>query len=165
MPPGYQAYGAGAAQFNYASWGARVGGFILNGLAGALFGLPALIALLAGPRKIESCNVQGYSYCRVPTGGTWAIFAVLLVAGMVTFIVLYSKAVGSTGQFWGHKAAGVRIVDANTGGPIGSTKAFFRYLLSVVNSAPCYLGYLWPLWDQRHQTFTDKIFGTVSVRA
>jgi uncharacterized RDD family membrane protein YckC len=28
-----------------------------------------------------------------------------------------------------------------------------------------YLGYLWPLWDPRKQTFADKIVGSVVVRA
>ena len=25
------------------------------------------------------------------------------------------------------------------------------------------LGYLWPIWDRKHQTFADKICGTVVV--
>ncbi len=28
----------------------------------------------------------------------------------------------------------------------------------------CYLGYLWPLWDKKKQTFADKIFGTYSIK-
>jgi uncharacterized RDD family membrane protein YckC len=27
----------------------------------------------------------------------------------------------------------------------------------------CYVGYLWPLWDDKRQTFADKILGTVVV--
>jgi len=37
------------------------------------------------------------------------------------------------------------------------------YLLSL-DGLPCYLGYLWPLWDSKRQTFADKIVGTVVVR-
>ena len=33
----------------------------------------------------------------------------------------------------------------------------------VLDSLPCYLGYLWPLWDAKRQTFADKIMSTVVV--
>ncbi len=151
---------------NFASWGARVGGYILNYLSSLLFALPAIIAFFAGPREYTECTIDGQpELCKLPTSSGWAIIAVLGVIGLIAFFVMYCKAVGTTGQFWGHKAAGVRIVDANTGGPIGGGKAFGRYLLHVVDAVPCYLGFLWPLWDKKKQTFADKIVGTVSVRA
>ena len=33
----------------------------------------------------------------------------------------------------------------------------------IVDALPCYLGFLWPLWDQKRQTFADKIVNTVVV--
>lgn len=151
---------------NYSSWGARVGGYLLNGLSSALFALPAMISFFAGPREYQECTVDGESgLCKLPTSTGWAIFAVLLAVGVVAFMVMYSKAVGSTGQFWGHRAAGVRIVDANTGAPIGAGRAFGRYLAHWLDAVPCYLGFLWPLWDAKKQTFADKIVRTVSIRA
>jgi len=151
---------------NYASWGARVGGYIVNSLASALFTLPAMIAFFAGPREYQECTIDNEpALCKLPTSAGWAIFALLMAAGLITYYVLYCKAVGSTGQFWGHRAAGVRIVDATTGGSIGAGKAFGRLLLHIVDAVPCYLGFLWPLWDSKRQTFADKIVGTVSIRA
>ena len=150
---------------NYASWGARVGGYLLNGLSAMLFALPAFISFYAVPSERKLCTINDeLRTCRVPTSQGWAIIIVLGAIGTIAYFVIYSKAVGSTGQFWGHRAAGVRIVNADSGGSIGFWYAFTRLLLSFLNSAPCYLGYLWPLWDKRHQTFTDKIFSTVSVR-
>jgi hypothetical protein len=32
-----------------------------------------------------------------------------------------------------------------------------------VDGAICYLGYFWPLWDNKRQTWTDKIMSTVCV--
>ncbi|MBI4882886.1 MAG: RDD family protein [Actinobacteria bacterium] len=165
VPPGYQAYAPGQAM-NYASWGARVGGYILNGLAGVLFGLPAMISFFAGPREYKECTIDGEAgLCKLPTSSGWAIFAVLAAVGAITYYVMYCKAVGSTGQFWGHRGAGVRIVDATTGGPIGAGRAFGRQLAHFIDAMPCYLGFLWPLWDAKKQTFADKIVGTVSIRA
>ncbi len=42
--------------------------------------------------------------------------------------------------------------------------AFVRDLAHVLDSVACHLGWLWPLWDQKRQTFADKIVGTVVVR-
>ena len=38
--------------------------------------------------------------------------------------------------------------------------SFVRQLLHIVDSI-CYIGYLWPLWDRKRQTFADKILKTV----
>lgn len=166
IPPGYQAYQA-AAQPQFAGWGSRVGGHIINGLVGAVFSIPAIIALFAGPKETEVCTVNGdIGLCEVPTGTTWALIIGLGILGLVAFGVLYSRMIAKTGQAWGHKAVGVRIVDATTGGNIGAGKAFFRYLFGHwVDGLVCYLGYLWPLWDKEKQTWADKIFGTHSVKA
>ena len=48
---------------------------------------------------------------------------------------------------------------------IGGGLALARYLLNIVNAIPCYLGYLWPLWDSKRQTFADKIMGTYVIKA
>ena len=39
--------------------------------------------------------------------------------------------------------------------------AFVRDLAHIVDSVICYIGYLFPLWDARRQTFADKIMSTV----
>lgn len=150
----------------FASWGARLGGYILNSLASMLFYLPAIISFFAGPREYQECTIDDEpALCKLPTSTGWAIFAVLLGLGVIAFFVVYAKAVGKTGQFWGHRGAGVRIVDATTGAPIGAGRAFGRYFAHILDAIPCYLGFLWPLWDQKKQTFADKLVGTVSVRA
>ena len=150
----------------YASWGARVGGTIVNGLSSWLFYLPAMIAFFAGPREYQECTINDEpGLCKLPTSQGWVIIAILGAVGLVAFFVMYCKAVGTKGQFWGHRAAGVRIVDATTGGPIGAGRAFGRYFAHILDAIPCYLGFLWPLWDKRKQTFADKVVGTVSIRA
>jgi uncharacterized RDD family membrane protein YckC len=166
IPPGYQPYATANASMNYASWGARVGGHIINGLSMILFVLPAFIAIFAVPREYQECTIDGDpGVCNLPTSAGWAIVIVLGIAGVIAFFVMYSRAVGKTGQFWGHRAAGVRIVNASDGSPIGAGKAFGRYLLHYIDQVVCYLGFLWPLWDKKKQTWADKICGTVSVRA
>ena len=60
---------------------------------------------------------------------------------------------------------GIRVVDAKTGAVIGQARAIGRYFAMIISAIPCYLGFLWPLWDVRKQTFHDKIVGTVVLKA
>lgn len=71
---------------------------------------------------------------------------------------------GKTGQSMGKRLAGTRLVGERTGTPIGGGMGVLRALLHIVDSLPCYVGYLWPLWDSKRQTFADKILATVVLR-
>jgi uncharacterized RDD family membrane protein YckC len=71
---------------------------------------------------------------------------------------------GQTGQSYGKKIAGTRLVSATTGGNIGGGMGFVRAIAHIIDGIPCYLGYLWPLWDAKRQTFADKIIGTYVVK-
>jgi uncharacterized RDD family membrane protein YckC len=59
---------------------------------------------------------------------------------------------------------GTRLVRARDGGTLGFWATLARQLAHVLDAAPLYLGYLWPLWDERRQTFSDKVCDTVVVR-
>jgi uncharacterized RDD family membrane protein YckC len=69
---------------------------------------------------------------------------------------------GRTGATLGKRAVGIRLVGEQTGQPIGPGMAFVRQLVHVVDGF-CYIGYLWPLWDDKRQTFADKILNTVVI--
>ena len=71
---------------------------------------------------------------------------------------------GSTGQSYGKKWAGTRVVRSSDGQLLGGGMGIVRYILHVIDALPCYLGFLWPLWDQQRQTFADKIVSTYVVR-
>ena len=43
--------------------------------------------------------------------------------------------------------------------------AFVRKLAHILDALPCYVGYLWPLFDAKKQTFADKVMNTVVVRS
>ncbi|MBI4884430.1 MAG: hypothetical protein HY826_10295, partial [Actinobacteria bacterium] len=67
VPPGYQAYSPEQAM-NSASWGASVGGYILNALAAELIGLPSMITFYAGPREYKECTIDGEAgLCKLTT--------------------------------------------------------------------------------------------------
>ena len=83
-----------------------------------------------------------------------------LVIGIVYFSYFEGSA---SGQTPGKKVLKIRVVDFNSGGPIGMGRALVRYVARIVSSIPFALGYLWMLWDREKQTWHDKLGSTVVV--
>lgn len=69
----------------------------------------------------------------------------------------------NSGQTLGKKWVGIRVIDFNTGGPIGFGRAVIRYFGRIVSAVPCLLGYFWMLWDKEKQTWHDKFATDVVV--
>lgn len=71
---------------------------------------------------------------------------------------------GPSGQSPGKKMLGIRVIDFNTGGPIGYPRALGRILFRwFISGNVCLLGYLWMLWDREKQTWHDKVCTCVVV--
>jgi uncharacterized RDD family membrane protein YckC len=147
-PPGYgappPAYGEPMAATPYggatlAGWGSRVQSALIDWF------LPFVVA--------------GVFY-EISTG--LGLLMYLVALGWV-FYNRYLE--GTTGQSVGKKAAGTRLVRAQDGQLVGAGLAIGRAFVHIVDGLPCYLGYLWPLWDAQKQTFADKILGTLVIKA
>jgi uncharacterized RDD family membrane protein YckC len=138
-----------------ANWLQRVGAYLIDYLIAAL---PVILVLIfAG--KLTSTN-NGASV--EASGG------LVFLAYLATFVIwVYNRAImqGRTGQSWGKKALNLRLVRMADGQPLGGLMCFVRDIVHVVDALPCMLGYLWPLWDARRQTFADKIMNTVVLAA
>ncbi|MFB6573176.1 RDD family protein [Streptomyces noursei] len=169
----------------YASWGARFGAFLVDGLIiGVLPGILYVIAIIVAAGSASSAsssassaaascpagdyNCVSNAYNSATSSSTPAIFFVLVafawliaVAGM--FFLIAKE--GSTGQTPGKKALGIRVIKEATGQPMGFGMTFVRYLCRYLNGLLCGIGWLWPLWDEKNQTFADKIVGTVVIQA
>jgi uncharacterized RDD family membrane protein YckC len=85
--------------------------------------------------------------------------------GLLVAIAYYTYFHGSTGQTPGDSALSIRIVDKDTGRPIGYGRAFVRWLVSIVSAIVIFLGYLWMLWDGEKQCWHDKAANNVVVPA
>ncbi|MEC3955230.1 RDD family protein [Nocardia sp. CDC153] len=167
--PGYAPFGGYGAQ--YASWGARVGAYLIDA---AIWILPGVIlrtiAVTAGTSKVQ-CTVTSGTYHTTCTGG--GLNAVGLICMLLAFVVglagllFISHQEGTTGQTPGKKVVGIRLIRESSGQPVGFGLAVGRRLLHIVDQLPCLfpLGLLWPAWDAKKQTFADKIVGTIVVKA
>ncbi len=96
------------------------------------------------------------------TTGRWC-FAACWVACLGYALWNFGLRQGRSGASIGKSLLRIRVVDATTRGPIGFWRAVIRQLTHAVNVATLGIGYLWPLWDRRGQTFADKLMSTVSV--
>ena len=86
------------------------------------------------------------------------IFAWAWVLWNLTYLV------GATGQSWGRKVAGLKVVSTE-GGAIGFWRSLGRNLFAALISAPVlYLGFLWVIWDGEKQAWHDKVFRTYVLR-
>lgn len=139
MPP--PPIGAPAAAGSYSPWIARVGAYVLRGL---IF-LPAFVVI----------SVLGD--IGVVLGG---------VAYVVTIVAAVRMVIqrAHLGYDLGDRLVGQKLVRAATNEPMGSGWSVFgRALAHILDALPCYLGFLWPLWDAQNQTFADKVVSTVVV--
>jgi uncharacterized RDD family membrane protein YckC len=69
---------------------------------------------------------------------------------------------GRTGQSLGKRVTKIRLIGADTNAPIGPRNAFLRDLVHILDALTI-VGYLWPLWDHKRQTFADQIMKTVVI--
>jgi uncharacterized RDD family membrane protein YckC len=129
-----------ASSVAYANWGQRVGAYLIDVL-------PVVILDTIG-REI------GF--------GVYAVFALIGLA-----FTVYNRWYlgGTTGQSLGKKALGLRLISEQSGQPIGPLMAFLRDICHILDTLACFVGWLFPLWDAKRQTFADKIVGTVVVPA
>ncbi len=91
--------------------------------------------------------------------------------GLILYLAAFAWALynaylgGQTGQSYGKKIAGTRLISEATGQPPGGGLGIGRHFVHILDGIPCYLGFLWPLWDSKRQTFADKLLKTVVVTA
>ena len=149
------AAGPPGVRSDYASWGRRVGAYLLDALVIAVpFIVIIVIALLAGDPEEDD--------------GTWGIIGIAylltIVAPFIYFTVMHGR---EGGQTLGKRWVGIRVADDSTGRSIGYGRAFGRYAITFVFwliVIPAILDYLWPLWDRKKQALHDKVVGSVVVR-
>ena len=146
-----------------ASFGRRLGGFLLDRLIYGLLGVVLMVpgvALIASqmndcPSSEPDCLLDDQSAALLFGG------VALVALGVVAAFVLYVRALGSTGQTFGRKIVGVRVVDAQSGTSIGVGRAVVRTLFAwLISSMLIFLGYFWMIWDENRQTWHDKVAGT-----
>jgi uncharacterized RDD family membrane protein YckC len=108
----------------------------------------------------------------VPTGGSTphvedaAITVIIGLSVMLASLgwVAYNRwlTAGRTGQSLGKRVTKIRLIGEETNAPIGAKNACIRDLVHILDALTI-VGYLWPLWHEKRQTFADQIMKTIVI--
>lgn len=155
--------GQGAAgRSAYASWGSRVGAALLDGIPAGLLYVVGVVVIPATMTGGSSGAHGHYS-----AGGPSAVGIVVMVAcwlgGLAYLIWNVGFNQGRTGQTWGKRVVGISVIAEQTRLPLGVGASIGRQLAHIVDALPCYLGFLFPLWDAKSQTFADKMLHSIVI--
>jgi len=134
----------------YASWGKRAYAWLIDNLVAAI--------------GIAMTDMSYYDWGHGLRIAGW----IVAVAGSIWAIYNAYQA-GQTGQSTGKRYAGIRLARYLDGQVVGPAFGLLRLFMNVVFWVICFipgvLNYLWPLWDRKSQTWSDKIASSVVVRA
>lgn len=146
----------------YASWGSRVGAALLDGIPAGLLYVVGVAVASATMTEASSGSHGHYS-----AGGPSAVGIVVMVAcwlgGLAYLIWNVGFNQGRTGQTWGKRVVGISVIAEQTRLPLGVGASIGRQLAHIVDALPCYLGFLFPLWDAKAQTFADKMLQSIVI--
>jgi uncharacterized RDD family membrane protein YckC len=154
----------------YAGWFTRVGAYLIDSVAASLAAAPLWAGWVMRLRDTHVVHQTDGSVV-LQQSGTSAGAGFLILVGTLTGLAFLIWNVGlrqgRTGASIGKSVLAIRLVNADLQ-PIGPGWALLRQLLHVLDGLPCAclpLGYLWPIWDERKQTFADKLMRSFVIQA
>ncbi|HEX7535585.1 MAG TPA: RDD family protein [Dermatophilaceae bacterium] len=152
--PQQPGYGSAPSGPQLATWIQRVGAYLIDY---ALIIVFVILANVFMPKTVTT-NINGVVNVSQSSGNLGLAFLMsLIILAIWGYNRWYN---GGRGQSFGKKTLNLVLVAEATGQPIGTAKAFLRDVAHVLDGI-CMIGYLFPLWDAKRQTFADKIMTTV----
>ena len=97
------------------------------------------------------------------TTNTWIGLAVANVANLawIVFFVWNTRVrQGRRGASIGKSCMNLMVVSERDGRPIGTFATWIRSWVHLLDLLTLGIGYLWPLWDRKRQTFADMVMKT-----
>lgn len=143
-----------------ATYGTRVGGYVLDAILLAIVAIPLFFLFRIAPHLAQHTRGGGRQHVTFNTAASLPID----ILGFLYAVILIAAWQGHT---VGMKMVKVRCVRASDGAEVGWGRAVGRaavYAVMVVLFLPGILDLLWPLWDSKNQTLHDKAAGTVVIK-
>ena len=175
-PGGWQQPPAPGAGFQsrgqLASWGSRLGAFIIDGL---IVIVPALILLsVLGAGALASSGGDSEAGLIAFVGGLIVTFLVIAVISFLYAPLLMKREGANNGQTWGKQVLGIRVV-RDSGEPYTFGSAALREVVlknlavgiasSIIPLIPWFLNFFWPLWDDQNRALHDMAASSHVVEA
>ena len=112
------------------------------------------------PTSLLSQLINSVLYGRSSIDGTMGIW---INCVSIIIVCVISACSTRNGQAWSHHFLGLQVVDQYSNLPISGVRMGLREIAHCVDFVPCFIGFLWPLWDTKGQTFADKIMRTTII--
>ena len=173
-----EAASSGPVPANYSK---RIGAAVVDILIVVLAWMPAVIlgvtGLVDGVKEVDSVEKsrilpltdgeEGEIFWEVARG-SWTVAAILGAVVFIWSIWYFGYRQGKTGLTPGKRVAGTKLINIETGTPPGGAKGLGRSIIpsalgSFTSGIYQLIDYLWPLWDDKSQRITDKMFSTQVV--
>jgi uncharacterized RDD family membrane protein YckC len=141
---------------NYASYGQRAGGFLIDWL---FVWIPPIIGFVIALGLLFSDGLR-------PIGVLLLILAIFWLPAMWIYNQIIRQ--GKSGQTIGKSRVGTKLVKEQTGQPIGVGYSFLRWFLgwilgAVTGSLFTIVDLIFPAFDSKRQRVLDKMLGTIVI--
>ena len=167
-PPGgyYPPPGWALPTETYTPWVKRLLAFLIDWTPIWLVFLVPMIGLVVtdGWECFDAMYGSSTNYCTTSSSDLWIIVQLLgFLACAPYFFWNFCYRQGKTGQSIGKSALKFKVISEKTWQPIGFWLSLVRQIAHYIDQLICYIGYLFPLWDDKRQTIADKLMSTVCV--
>ena len=160
------------AQGQLASWGSRLGAYLIDGLVLLIPGLILFFAIVAG-----AVGISGTDDDVAAGAAVGAVILWVLLMGIVYLLyapLLMMRDGPKNGQTWGKQLLNIRAVRDNgqawTFGSAALREVVFKFLCvniasSIIPFIPWFLNFFWPLWDDENRALHDMADKSHVIRA
>src|SRR5262245_13210433 len=150
-------------QATYAGFWIRLISRLVDGL---IVGIPLSILLfiiiaIGGALGSNTSDQNAQNAAAGVVGGGFAFFYVVALVGYAGYQIYFW---GTSGSTIAMRLFHLKVVDMTTGAPIGMGRAAVRWLMTIVNSWACYIGWIWIAFDARKQGWHDKVASSVVLQ-
>ena len=142
--------------------GAEFGSWIARVVAAIIDELPIVVVYFVFALMFGENTAGGGAVSTSLTGAPALVFFLIAIGW---FVYNWGLKQGRTGQTIGKGVMNIAVYKVGTTEPLGTGLSIGRTLVHVIDAIPCYLGYLWPLWDGENRTFTDMVLNTRVYKA
>ena len=161
-----------AGQGQLASWGSRLGAYVIDFL---IVVVPALVLLaILGGGVLASSEGDSDTGVAAFVGAVLLTLLVVAVVALLYAPLLMRREGKNNGQTWGKQVLGIRAVRDNgqawTFGSAALREVVLKNLAvgiasSIIPLIPWFLNFFWPLWDDQNRALHDMAASSHVVKA
>jgi uncharacterized RDD family membrane protein YckC len=155
-----------------ASWGSRLGAYLIDGLVLLVPGIILFFVIVAGAVGISGDDDDVAVGAAI--GAFLLFFLIFAIISLLYAPLLMMRQGQHNGQTWGKQLLGIRVVRDNgqpfTFGPAALREVVLKSLAvgvasSIIPIIPWFLNFFWPLWDDENRALHDMAASTHVVQA